>query len=115
MAGKLYRFKVECFDTGGLVGKGEHTRAIIEFDRLVASSKKRVQQEYIYHCVHPEYWAKFTDKATYFPEQFEEEGFIVNKLTAPLKVEAAKGQTFPHIYGGLNKEAIVEVSTLKNE
>jgi len=30
-------------------------------------------------------------------------------------VEAAKGQTFPHIYGGLNKEAIVEVSTLKNE
>lgn len=143
MAGKLYRYKVECFDTGGLVGKGEHTRAIIEFDRLVASSKKRVEKEYIYHCVHPEYWAKFADKATYFPEQFEEEGFIhlcrqdqmehvrsnyfvgvpeitvlkvdVNKLTAPLKVEAAKGQTFPHIYGGLNKEAIVEISILKNE
>jgi len=143
MAGKLHRFKVECFDTGGLVGKGEHTRAIIEFDRLVASSKKRVQEEYIYHCVHPAYWAKFADKATYFPEQFEEEGFIhlcradqmehvrtnyfvgipeitvlkvdVNKLTAPLKIEAAKGQTFPHIYGGLNKDAIIEISTVKNE
>lgn len=143
MEGKLYRFKVECFDTGGLVGKGEHTRAIIEFDRLIASGQKRVQNEYIYHCVHPEYWAKYADKSTYFPEQFEEEGFIhlcredqmehvrtnyfvgvpeikvlkvdVKKLTAPLKVEAAKGQTFPHIYGGLNRDAIVEISVIRNE
>ena len=42
MAGKLYKFKIEAFDTGGLIGKGEHTRAIIEFDRLVASAQKRV-------------------------------------------------------------------------
>jgi predicted thioesterase len=40
--GKLYKFKVTAFDEGGLIGKGEHTRAIIEFDRLVASAKKRV-------------------------------------------------------------------------
>ncbi|MEM6319518.1 MAG: thioesterase [Bacteroidota bacterium] len=44
MEGKLYKFKIEAFDTGGLIGKGEHTRAIIEFDRLVASAQKRVQQ-----------------------------------------------------------------------
>ena len=43
MEGKLYKFKVEAFDTGGLVGKGEHTRAIIDFDRLVASAQKRVK------------------------------------------------------------------------
>lgn len=41
MEGKLYKFKIEAFDTGGLIGKGEHTRAIIEFDRLVASATKR--------------------------------------------------------------------------
>lgn len=42
MDGKLYKFKIEAFDTGGLIGKGAHTRAIIEFDRLVASASKRV-------------------------------------------------------------------------
>ncbi|MFK7978623.1 MAG: thioesterase family protein [Saprospiraceae bacterium] len=42
MEGKLYKFKIEAFDTGGLIGKGEHTRAIIEFDRLIASAAKRV-------------------------------------------------------------------------
>ena len=138
MEGKLYKFKVECFDTGGLAGKGEHTRAIIDFDRLVGSSKKRVQKKYIYHCVDSQYWAQFADKATYFPADFKEEGFIhacradqmkqvqgtyftgvpvitvlkidVEKLTAPLKVEPAHGQEFPHIYGGLNKDAIVEIS-----
>jgi len=141
MEGKLYKFKVECFDTGGLVGKGVHTRAIINFDRLVASGKKRVQTEYIYHCVDSTYWAQFADKTTYFPAPFKEEGFIhacradqlkqvqsnyfegvpaitvlkidVEKLTAPLKVEPAHGQEFPHIYGGLNKDAIVEISEIK--
>lgn len=45
MEGKLFKFKVEVFDTGGLIGKGEHTRAIIEFDRLVASAQKRIQTD----------------------------------------------------------------------
>ena len=42
MEGKLYKFKIEAFDTGGLIGKGEHTRAIIDFDRLVTSAQKRI-------------------------------------------------------------------------
>lgn len=45
MEGKLYKFKIEAFDTGGLIGKGEHTRAIIEFDRLVANAHKRTKTD----------------------------------------------------------------------
>jgi fluoroacetyl-CoA thioesterase len=39
--GKLYRFKVELFDDGGLAGEGEHTRAIIDEARLVAGAANR--------------------------------------------------------------------------
>lgn len=39
--GKLYRFKVEAFDAGGLVGQGSHTRAIVKTDRLVAGAAAR--------------------------------------------------------------------------
>ena len=45
MEGKLHKFKIEAFDPGGLIGKGEHTRAIIDFDRIVASAKKRIKSE----------------------------------------------------------------------
>jgi len=41
MEGKLYRFKVEAFDAGGLVGQGSHTRAIVKTDRLVAGAVAR--------------------------------------------------------------------------
>jgi fluoroacetyl-CoA thioesterase len=41
MDGKLYRFKVEAFDSGGLVGHGEHTRAIVKTDRLLAGAASR--------------------------------------------------------------------------
>jgi fluoroacetyl-CoA thioesterase len=41
MEGKLYRFKVEAFDRGGLVGEGEHTRAIVGTDRLIAGASAR--------------------------------------------------------------------------
>jgi fluoroacetyl-CoA thioesterase len=41
MAGKLYRFKVEVFDAGGLAGSGEHTRAIVRTDRLLAGAMSR--------------------------------------------------------------------------
>lgn len=35
MDGKLHRFKVQAFDRGGLIGEGEHTRAVIGDERLV--------------------------------------------------------------------------------
>jgi predicted thioesterase len=41
MEGKLYRFKVEAFDGGGLIGQGEHTRAIVKTDRLLAGAASR--------------------------------------------------------------------------
>lgn len=41
MEGKLYRFKVEAFDAGGLVGEGVHTRAIVTTERLIAGALSR--------------------------------------------------------------------------
>jgi len=41
MEGKLHRFKVQAFDRGGLVGEGEHTRAIIGTERLIAGALAR--------------------------------------------------------------------------
>jgi predicted thioesterase len=41
MEGKLYRFKVEAFDAGGLIGEGEHTRAIVGTERLLAGALSR--------------------------------------------------------------------------
>jgi predicted thioesterase len=41
MEGKLYRFRVQAFDRGGLIGEGEHTRAIIGAERLVAGARAR--------------------------------------------------------------------------
>jgi len=39
--GKLYKFKVEAFDEAGPIGEGEHTRAIIATDRLLAGAERR--------------------------------------------------------------------------
>lgn len=39
--GKLHRFRVEAFDDAGRIGEGQHTRAIIDSDRLVAGAAKR--------------------------------------------------------------------------
>ena len=102
---------------------------------------KTNQYTYIYHCVIPNYWETYKNKDLYFPEPFEQEGFIhacrldqlehvrtsyyvgvpeitvlkidTSKLIAELKIEPASGQEFPHIYGGINKSAIVEVLKLK--
>jgi len=41
MAEKLYRFKVEAFDAGGLIGEGEHTRAIVSTERLLDGAASR--------------------------------------------------------------------------
>ncbi len=40
-AGKLYRFEVVAVDPGGEIGKGEHHRAIISRERLLAGAAKR--------------------------------------------------------------------------
>jgi predicted thioesterase len=42
MEGRLYRFKVEAFDPGGKIGEGEHTRAIINTERLMQGAKARL-------------------------------------------------------------------------
>lgn len=42
MEGKLFKFSIEVVDSGGKVGVGTHTRAIISSDRLISGAKKRV-------------------------------------------------------------------------
>ena len=39
--GKLHRFKLEAFDEAGLIGEGEHTRAVISTERLLAGAARR--------------------------------------------------------------------------
>jgi fluoroacetyl-CoA thioesterase len=43
MEGKLYKFRVEAFDPAGKIGEGEHTRAIIDAERLLVGAKKRIE------------------------------------------------------------------------
>jgi len=43
MEGKLFKFKVEAFDPAGKIGEGEHTRAVIDADRLINGAKKRIE------------------------------------------------------------------------
>ncbi len=98
----------------------------------------------IYHFVTPEYWKPFEDKDVYFSETFEQEKFIhcatieqlsgvleryyqgagkvlkleidEDKLTTKLIYEAApNGKDFPHIYGGINKSAIVGIEELAED
>ncbi|WP_321311543.1 thioesterase family protein [Halarcobacter sp.] len=42
MEGKLYKFSIEVEDSGGKIGEGTHTRAIVTKDRLMAGANKRV-------------------------------------------------------------------------
>ena len=89
-----------------------------------------------YHITTPEQWAKFRDKDFYEAESLQTEGFIhasfaaqleetlkiyykgvrevliltidSEKLTSKLIVEKSRGgEDFPHIYGAINKSAIV--------
>ena len=39
--GKLHRFRIQAFDDAGLIGEGEHTRAIVLTERLMAGAAKR--------------------------------------------------------------------------
>ncbi len=39
---KFHRFRVEAFDPAGKIGEGEHTRAIVNIERLLAGAQKRL-------------------------------------------------------------------------
>jgi len=39
--GKLLLFKVEAFDEAGAIGEGEHTRAVIDTERLMSGAARR--------------------------------------------------------------------------
>lgn len=41
--GKLFKFTIEAFDAGGKVGEGNHTRAIIATERLLAGAAARIK------------------------------------------------------------------------
>lgn len=42
MEGKLYKFEIEAEDSGGVIGKSTHTRAVVSEDRLMAGAEARV-------------------------------------------------------------------------
>ncbi|MDX4037215.1 thioesterase family protein [Aliarcobacter skirrowii] len=42
MEEKLYKFEIEVVDSGGVIGTGVHTRAIVSNERLINGAKKRV-------------------------------------------------------------------------
>ncbi len=44
MEGKLYKFSIEVVDSGGKIGTGTHTRAIVSTERLISGAKKRVSK-----------------------------------------------------------------------
>lgn len=44
MEGKLYKFSIEVVDSGGKIGIGTHTRAIVSTERLMSGAKKRVSK-----------------------------------------------------------------------
>jgi fluoroacetyl-CoA thioesterase len=39
--GKIFRFKVEAFDEAGSIGAGEHSRAIVDVERLMSGAQRR--------------------------------------------------------------------------
>jgi len=98
-------------------------------------------QDIIYHVVTSSQWSSAGKEADYFAESYESEGFIhccrknqidyvlntyfdgvegllllkidTRLLQAKCLMEAANGQVFPHVYGGINREAIVEILKLQ--
>lgn len=96
-----------------------------------------------YHLLVPSAWGFWKDKVSYSPESLAHEGFIhlslerqllnsahrfyikepelvvlvidPGKLVSPVKMEPADNDEFPHLYGSLNSDAIVEVKRLRRE
>ena len=101
-----------------------------------------MENEYIYHITTQTEWKQALVKKEYLPLQYEKDGFIHCSIErqipgvldrfykgqtglVKLKIEKAKVQRpvlfelahdinelFPHIYGSLNIDAVVEVITL---
>lgn len=98
----------------------------------------------IYHIVLPEVWEKFKDKKFYEAESLQTEGFIhcsfaeqieavlqryykdvakvliltidTEKLKSKLVEEpSTNGEIYPHVYGEINREAIVKIEERKME
>ncbi len=96
----------------------------------------------IYHIVLPEIWEKFKDEKFYEAESLESEGFIhcsfaeqldgvlqryykdapevliltieTEKLMSELVSESSTGgEIYPHIYGEINRDAVVEIEERK--
>lgn len=100
-----------------------------------------MNEHIIYHVVMPDYWQQFDETAAFTPPTFAEEGFIhcctkaqidyvlttyfkdvtevillkidTDLLTSKLLVEPANGQHFPHIYGSINRAAIIDTKVIK--
>ncbi len=99
-------------------------------------------ENFIYHLVHPAEWRKYIPLDYFEAGSLQTEGFIhcsywnqiggvvgkyysdateivlltldPSNLTAPLILEAAKdGNIYPHIYGQINKSAIIKVENFK--
>jgi uncharacterized protein (DUF952 family) len=97
--------------------------------------------EFIYHITTSSWWNRFSSQDFYESPTMKEEGFIhcskkeqvvgvleryysneknlllleidSRLLTAPLKFEVAtNGESFPHVFGTLNKNAIVRVDPI---
>lgn len=104
-----------------------------------------MKEDLIFHLVPRKEWNNLKKESKYIPQSVEDEGFIhcssgnqirdtANRLfkgtrrmlllvinttlvEAPIKYEedTAKGQTFPHIYGPLNMDAIIDKIRLEPE
>lgn len=98
---------------------------------------------YLFHLVGLDAWAAAEKAGVYAPPTLETEGFVHfstrpqllrsaerffagrndvliivvdrDRLCAPLRFEAADGDAFPHLYGPLNLDAVIEVAPLLRE
>ena len=98
----------------------------------------------IYHVTTPAYFEQFEGEDSFYPEGWEDEGFIhcsyerqlprifekyyseedylvllkidIHKLKAEFKIELSLsvGQEFPHVYGEINMDAVIEIISQKN-
>jgi uncharacterized protein (DUF952 family) len=111
----------------------------VELRKSIAESEKKMK---IYHIVTPEVWEKFKDEELYEAESLAMEGFIhcsfegqlegvleryyqdaekvlimeieTNKLFSKMVSEpSTNDELYPHIYGKINKNAIVAVKEIE--